>query len=283
MDSRQSGEGSVSNGAANFPLVSALFITYNRLDLLESAVNAFWEQTDYPNLQVVIADDGSPAAVRAGIQKLRADRKVTPEKNKGLGANINQGMAACDGEYILMVQDDWVCRGPANYLREAVQLMESHAEIGLVNFAGIMQVYDESEPLDGVSEPAYLYLAARTDGRHDYLYSDQPHMRRRSVNELIGPYLEDKAMENCERDYEQRWAAQTRFRTAVFPGYYLKAFTNEGLERSFRETSFRNRLDRALMPVARRLQSSPVLFNAAKSLVRMGQGAVERVVGRNRK
>lgn len=261
----------------SWPLVSILFITYKRIDLLERAMEAIRNNTDYPNLQFVISDDGSPSEIQAKMRALAADVYVLSTRNRGLGANINQGMAACQGKYILMLQDDCTCMGPRTYLRDSVQLMEAHPLVGMVNFSQTLAIADNLEKLEGVEERAVLYPLNPAERAYPFLYSDQPHLRRSEINEMLGPYLEDRDMVKCEKDYEKRWDAQTRYRTAMFPAYCKTVFRHDGDEQSFRETRLRNRMDRVLLPVARRVQSYPLIFRTLKAVVRGVQSLLERL------
>ena len=45
-----------------WPLVSVLFITYKRFDMLQKSFESFRRNTNYPRLELVIADDGSSTA-----------------------------------------------------------------------------------------------------------------------------------------------------------------------------------------------------------------------------
>jgi hypothetical protein len=261
----------------SWPLVSILFITYKRIDLLEQAVAAIRQNTDYPNLQVVISDDASPREIQERMRALPADVHLLPTKNRGLGANINRGLTACQGKYILMVQDDWMCQGPSRYLRDAVTLMEAQPVVGLVSFTLTLAVADRLEKLDGVDEKAVLYPVDPEERDYPFTYSDQPHVRRSAINEMMGPYLEDMDVRKCEMDYERRWEAQTQYRSAMFPSYTKKVFSDHGVEQSFRENRVRNKIDRALLPIATKLRDYPVVFRASRAVVRGFQTLLERL------
>ena len=114
--------------ASGYPRVSVLFITYRRVDFLRMALEAFLRNTDYPNLEIVIADDGSGPEIQAEIRTLPANVFALLPKNRGLGANNNNGIRHCSGKYILMIQDDCECCGPSDYLRNTVQVMEANPE-----------------------------------------------------------------------------------------------------------------------------------------------------------
>jgi glycosyltransferase involved in cell wall biosynthesis len=255
-----------------WPLVSVLFITYKRFDLLKKTVEGFRQNTDYPRLQLVIADDGSGSEIQAQIRTLPVDEFALAPKNRGLGANNNNGIRHCSGKYILMLQDDWECRGPVDYLTNAVSVFEANPQLGFINFAGAPHPADLNLPLKGSAEPCYVTPRAYRDGdKEDFLYSDQPHLQSRVSLDAIGPYIEDRDMENCEIDYNYRWKHQTQFLTAVFPGYYMRVFSNEGEahQKSFRTTRFRYKVARFLQP------AKPFLVKHANPVFRLGKAVVQ--------
>lgn len=259
-----------------YPLVSVLFITYKRYDLLERSLRCFLENSDYPNLEIVIADDGSGPEIQNKIRLLPAHVFALSPKNRGLGANNNNGLRHCTGKYILMIQDDCACHGPADYLKNTIQVMEANPEVGIVNYCGAPHPLDESHALAGGSEPCYVIRKAYEDGKKEYfLYTDQPHVVSRAAIDHIGPYLELRDMEECEEDYNRRWRDQTRFATAVFPAYYKRTYLHEGDEYSFRATRFRYRIAGFLQPLKSFLPS--FLITAGKFAVNKSIHAMEKL------
>jgi glycosyltransferase involved in cell wall biosynthesis len=266
---------------AAMPLVSVLFVTYKRVDMLRMSLEAFRCNTDYPNLEIVIADDGSGSEIQKRIRALAADVYALAPKNSGLGANNNQGLRHCTGDYILMVQDDWKCRGPANYLKQAVSVMKANPQLGIINFAGAAHPADFAQRLEGSDEPCYVTPRPYEDDRKEYfLYADQPHIQSRAALDYIGPYIEDSDMEICETDYSYRWKLQTQFVTGVFPAYYMRVFSNEGIAQqvSFRTTRFRYKVAAFLLPAKPFLvQHANPVFRLGKSLVQSGLRTLERL------
>jgi glycosyltransferase involved in cell wall biosynthesis len=257
---------------SEWPLVSALFITYKRFDMLKKAVERFRRNTDYPRLELVIADDGSGPGIQDQIRTLPADIFALLPKNRGLGANNNNGITHCSGKYILMIQDDWACHGPADYLRNAVSVLEANPRVGFINFAGAPHPPDLVQRLQGSSEPCYVTPRPYEDDHKPYfLYCDQPHLQSRASLESVGLYIEDRNMENCEIDYNFRWQRQTEFLTAVFPAYYMTVFSNEGeaLQQSFRRTRFRYKVANWLQP------AKPFLVKHANPVFRLGKAVVQ--------
>jgi len=265
--------------AADWPLVSVLFVTYKRFDLLKLTVETFLRHTDYPNLELVVADDASGEEVQSQIRTLPVQVFAFAPKNRGLGANNNLGLRHCKGDYILMLQDDWECHGPPEYLKNAVAVMQSHPEVGIVNFVGANHPPDLNRRLTGSDEPCYVTPKALQGGHMEhFLYSDNPHLRSRAMMDFMGYYLEDRDMEKCEIDYNFRWKQQTRFLTAVFPAYYRKTFVHVGAEHSYRTTRMRYRIAHWLQPLKPMLLSTaPGLFRFGKSVVTSGIRLLERL------
>lgn len=264
---------SKTDAAETLPLVSVLFLTYKRVHLLKKAVANFRAHTAYPRLELVIADDGSAKSIQAEILNLPADIYALAPQNRGLGANFNQGLSRCTGKYILVIQDDWLCTGPPEYLREAVGVFENNPELGLINFAGADHPADLSQRLIGSMEPCYVTPRALEGGPIEFfLYSDQPHLQSRTAVDSMGPYLESRDMEECEIDYNHRWKNQTRFKTAVFPGYYLTTFTDAGGNHSFRTTRVRYKVHAILQP------AKPFLMKTAPRIFKIGKEAIQRLL-----
>jgi len=263
------------------PLVSVLFVTYKRPELLTEALLNFKKNTDYSNLELIVADDGSPREVQEYIRGLPFDKFALGKSNRGLGANNNQGMNAATGKYILMIQDDRYCVGPNDYLAKAVSLLEANTHVGLINFSGPEHVRDDRVLLSGnESGEFYAIQLAPIEmvTKRDYLYTDMPHIMTRAAFEHVGPYREDRDMERCEDDYMKRWEHQTQYATVINGKCHDQVFVNVGIPYSFRETRLRYRVDSFLQPIGKRLKvGSPRLFVVARFLVRLPVRMLEKL------
>lgn len=92
--------------------VSILFITYNQSLFVAEAIRSAMAQ-DYPDLELVVCDDASTDATRSILE---AELKECPshisivrahsERNGGLLANFNRGVAACSGDLIVAMAGD---------------------------------------------------------------------------------------------------------------------------------------------------------------------------------
>ncbi len=91
------------------PLISVIIPTHNRADLLSRAVGSVRAQT-YPDIEIVIVDDGSSDDTRAWITALRAEgvplKYLRNEVAKGPCVARNQGIREAAGTYISFLDDD---------------------------------------------------------------------------------------------------------------------------------------------------------------------------------
>lgn len=96
----------------NLPLVSIIIPCYNHEKYVLSAIDGIINQ-DYPNIELIIIDDGSKDGSIAMIkQKIDECRKrfirfeFRHRPNKGLSATLNEALAWCQGKYVSFIASD---------------------------------------------------------------------------------------------------------------------------------------------------------------------------------
>ena len=94
----------------SFPLVSVLITCYNQEAFIESAIQSVLIQ-EYPNIQIVVTDDGSTDSSPPKIQKLKDNftNKLSiylNDDNVGITGNHNRGLRHCDGEIVFLLDGD---------------------------------------------------------------------------------------------------------------------------------------------------------------------------------
>ena len=108
-DIHEKSRGEDECGAASQPLVSVIVPVYNVKPYLAETLESVVCQS-YPNLEIIIIDDGSTDGSGAICDEFAAkdDRvKVTHhQKNKGVSAARNAGLDASGGEYIACLDSD---------------------------------------------------------------------------------------------------------------------------------------------------------------------------------
>lgn len=93
------------------PLVSVCLVHYNRPHYLARALDSLRQQ-NYPNLEIVLVDDGSSSAEAiAFLDQLLPEFEargwqLIRQENAYLGAARNRAVAAAHGDYLLFMDDD---------------------------------------------------------------------------------------------------------------------------------------------------------------------------------
>lgn len=110
-------------------LVSVIIPTHNRRHIIGKAVQSALAQT-YPNLEVVVADDGSTDDTRAVIESFGPRVRYARQVNAGVSAARNFGMRHARGEFIAFLDSDdawhpWKVEAEVAALRR-------HGDAGLV-------------------------------------------------------------------------------------------------------------------------------------------------------
>jgi len=86
------------------PLVSAIVVNWNGADDLAEALPSLVTQT-YPNLEILIADNGSLDASETVVESFRAEW-LPLGRNLGLAGAMNEGARVARGEFLLFLNND---------------------------------------------------------------------------------------------------------------------------------------------------------------------------------
>lgn len=110
------------------PLVSVAIITYNQKNYLRECIESVLEQ-DYPNIEIVVADDGSDDGTRdllLDYERKHPEKFVLrlSEKNRGITVNSNAAHFACSGTYVAWMGGDDLML--PNKLSKQVAYMEAN-------------------------------------------------------------------------------------------------------------------------------------------------------------
>ena len=86
-------------------LVSVIIPTYNRLGLLEPALNSVLEQT-FRIHEIIVVDDGSTDGTVEFLLKNFPAVSVISQKNQGVSSARNTGIRQATGEWIALLDSD---------------------------------------------------------------------------------------------------------------------------------------------------------------------------------
>ena len=120
------------------PRISVIIPTYNSGRYLVDAVRSVIDQTYRPH-EIIIVDDGSTDDTRAIVATFDSSIKYIYQRNQGVAAARNTGIAAAVGELIcfLDADDSWA----PQKLQTQIDFIRAHPEVGFV-FAD-EEEYDE--------------------------------------------------------------------------------------------------------------------------------------------
>jgi len=140
------------------PLVSVIIPCYNQGQYLREAIQSALA-SDYPNIEIIIVDDGSKDNSHEVAMKIAEEHKnirSVHQNNSGPSKARNHGIRLAKGKYILPLDaDDLIA---PNYISEAVTILENRPDVKLV--------YCEAEKFEGKTghwklRPFSLDLLAR--------------------------------------------------------------------------------------------------------------------------
>lgn len=138
------------------PLISVIVPIFKVEDYLDRCVSSIVNQT-YPNLEIILVDDGSPDHCPAMCDTWAAKDariKVIHKQNGGLSDARNAGMAAATGELLGFVDsDDWIA--PDMYERLYQHLTEDHSDMAA---CGVEMVWEDGTDSRMLTRPGSRVL-----------------------------------------------------------------------------------------------------------------------------
>ena len=115
-----------------YPLVSIIVVTYNNLALNRLCIESVFNDTDYPNYEVIVVDNGSTDGTQGYLKGLAHQRLtvILNSENRGYSAANNQGLRKAKGHYLCLLNNDTVVTGA--WLSTLVGHLEENPKIGMV-------------------------------------------------------------------------------------------------------------------------------------------------------
>jgi GT2 family glycosyltransferase len=153
------------------PLVSIIIPTRDRLDLLRQCVDGVLQRTDYPQLEIIIVDNGSvEAGTHAWYRSLEGDERIRIMDEQGefnFSRLCNRGVDAARGEVYVLLNNDtevisagWLSAMVAHALRPGVGAVGAklYYPDGTIQHGGVVL------GIGGVAGHVHQYLPANADG-----------------------------------------------------------------------------------------------------------------------
>ncbi len=183
------------NSSQHISDVTLLITHYNRSESLKRLLTTI-RNYNITFDEVIVSDDGSrPEHVR-NLQSLQTEfgfTLIAAEVNKGLGNSINKGQDAVKSDFILYIQDDFVPKAAfIDALRDGLYIMKNEEQWDLVRFYSFpYSPYPYLKPYKmGFSEMKFSLMPWYSNHLKFHMYSDHPHLKRRTYTEKFGRYYE---------------------------------------------------------------------------------------------
>jgi glycosyltransferase involved in cell wall biosynthesis len=118
-----------------YPPVTVVIPAYNAKRTIGRALASVWKQ-NYPDMEVIVIDDGSSDGTGAAIHETRRGnlRLIRLEENRGEGGAMNAGIQQAQTDYIafLDADDEWL----DDKLLTQIPILESHPEMSFIACGG---------------------------------------------------------------------------------------------------------------------------------------------------
>jgi GT2 family glycosyltransferase len=115
---------------------SIIILSWNKLGYTKKCLRFLEENTNYPNWEVIIIDNGSKDGTPDFLNQIsevkgNKYRIILNSKNVGYAAGVNQGIRAAEGDYILLLNNDvYVLKDWLKIMIEILERDEKNAIIG---------------------------------------------------------------------------------------------------------------------------------------------------------
>src|SRR5687767_4751265 len=110
--------------------LSVVIPCYNEAATVERLIEAV-RRAPWPDLELIVVDDGSNDGTRAlleGALRVRIDRLLLHERNRGKGAALRTGIQAATGDFVI-VQDADLEYDPRDYPAVLAPLVDGRADV----------------------------------------------------------------------------------------------------------------------------------------------------------
>lgn len=115
------------------PLVSVLMPIYNTAQYVENAINSVLFQT-YPNLELVIVNDGSIDSTDEKIAACMKDKRIkliNNFNNIGIAKSLNIGIDNCTGDFVVRMDAEDLMR--ADRIEKQIDFLTKHPDVSAVS------------------------------------------------------------------------------------------------------------------------------------------------------
>lgn len=143
------------------PLVSVVIPAFNEQDVIAKTIRMA-EASDYPNLEIIVVDDGSDDGTWDVLREVATDRPRVMcyrlARNRGKSAALNHGIAQCSGDVVVTIDGDTLFDPQAIRMltrhliaHPAVAAVSGHVKVGNPRWRKPLTLWQSLEYLSGIS------------------------------------------------------------------------------------------------------------------------------------
>ncbi|WP_235161364.1 glycosyltransferase family 2 protein [Dyadobacter sp. CY351] len=138
--------------------VSIVTVNFNQPKITEDLLRSLEEVNTYPNLEIVVVDNGSkPDPVPGWVERYPHIKFIRSEKNTGFAGGNNIGLKHATGEYLFLINND--TEVTAELIGTLVATMDANPKIGMISPK--IHYYDQPGMLQYTGYTPMNYYTAR--------------------------------------------------------------------------------------------------------------------------
>lgn len=187
-----------------YPLLTIICISYNHSLYIVDAINSIWN-LDYPNVELIIADDASSDNSQKVIKDLIVDKEITTVFNQiniGHCKTFNRALKLAKGEFIVDFSADDIFLKSG--VKQGVNLLTKKGESFGVVFSDAERIDEFNKVIGCHITSSFFYLSIVPQGDiyknllEKYFISPPTMIFRKSLIDEIGGYNENLSYEDFD-------------------------------------------------------------------------------------
>jgi GT2 family glycosyltransferase len=172
------------------PAVSLLLPNMNNEPILDEFLTKLAAHTTYPNVEVVVVDDGSSDGSRDILRRWKregpwSEFTLIEQENRGVAATVNRAIESSSGELLVRLDGDATIETPG-WLEKMLRLQEASGQVGMV----VARIIFDSGHVHSLGRHV-----VHPDGLHDRGTRILEPRGRRTVDSAVDRPLERQARE----------------------------------------------------------------------------------------
>jgi glycosyltransferase involved in cell wall biosynthesis len=183
-------------------MLSILITHYRRPDSIVECLEKIGALNLNIPFEIVVCDDGSDIKTQNFLKTLDIDTLLLSKENMGLASNLNKGLKACRGDYILYVQEDiLIHENFVEVMEESFSLLKEDT-LDMIRYCAnyrFKHLIPITQYINRIPKFSFQNFNINT-----FQYSDNPFMTTPSFFKKYGYFLENTSGAYGETEYAIR-------------------------------------------------------------------------------